>query len=254
MKPWYEKLFANYARQYDRENFVQGTAGECDFIETEIGGDRAKRILDVGCGTGRHAIELARRGYAVVGVDLSAAQLAWAREKAAAQGIRVDFRKADARHLTFAGEFDLAIMLCEGAFSLMETDEMNFQILQGIARALRPGGKLIQTTLNGLFPLFHSVQKFLAKAAADGTSTTESCSFDWMTFRDHSVIAFEDDDGRKHKLKCNERYYVPPEMSWLLKTAGFATVEIFGARLGAYSRSDLLTPNHYEMLIVAAKA
>lgn len=254
MKPWYERLFSNYARKYDAEGFVQGTLGECDFIEREIGANRSRRILDVGCGTGRHAIELARRGYSVVGVDLSDAQLARARDKAAAAGVAVDFRRADARELSFAGEFDLALMLCEGAFPLMETDELNFRILQGVARALKPGGKLIQTTLNGLFPLFHSVKDFLAKAAAEGQAKTTASSFDLLTFRDRNLTVIEDDDGRPLELECNERYYVPSEMTWLLKSAGFAAVEIFGAQLGAYSRADALTPDDYEMLIVADKA
>ncbi len=63
-------------------------------------------------------------------------------------------------------EFDLAIMLCEGGFPLMETDEMNYQILQSAAKALNDKGKLIFTTLNGLFPLFHSVKEFLAREVA----------------------------------------------------------------------------------------
>ena len=253
MKPWYEALFANYARKYDAESFTQGTLGECDFLEKEIGGDRSVRILDIGCGTGRHAVELAARGYAVVGVDLSAAQLARARAKAAERGVAVDFRPADARALPFAAEFDLAIMLCEGAFSLMETDEMNFQILQGAARALKPGGKLVFTTLNGLFPLFHSVKDFLAAAAQPGQAATHGNSFDLMTFRDRNVVAIEDDSGQKVELACNERYYVPSEITWLLATAGFAASEIFGAKLGAYSRNDPLTPDDYEMLVIARK-
>ena len=56
MKQWYEELFENYGIKYDRESFVQGTIGECDFIEQEINYDRTTRILDVGCGTGRHSI------------------------------------------------------------------------------------------------------------------------------------------------------------------------------------------------------
>ncbi len=253
MKPWYEELFDNYARTYDRESFVQGTSGECDFIEREIGADRSVRILDIGCGTGRHAIELTRRGYAVVGVDLSESQLARAREKAAEAGAAIDFRRHDARDLPFAAEFGLAIMLCEGAFPLMETDEMNFRILQGAARALKPGGKLIFTTLNGLFPLFHSVKDFLNAEAGAGQAQTRSSSFDLMTFRDRNVTAIEDDSGTRRELACNERYYVPPEITWLLKTAGFRTSEIFGAKLGAYSRADALTTDDFEMLVVAEK-
>ena len=97
MKKWYEELFTDYADAYDRQPFTQGTPGECDFIEKEIAGDRTMAILDIGCGTGRHAIELARRGYRVTGVDLSPSQIEAARIKAAAAGVPVDFRVGDAR-------------------------------------------------------------------------------------------------------------------------------------------------------------
>jgi hypothetical protein len=161
--------------------------------------------------------------------------------------------KHDARDLPFTAEFDLAIMLCEGAFPLMETDEMNYRILAGAARALKTPGKLIFTTLNGLFPLFHSVKDFLAAAVAEGNATYEGNTFDLMTFRDHSTTVVEDDDGNKKELKCNERYYVPPEITWLLKQLGFKTVEIIGAKLGAFSRSDRLIPDDLEMLVIAEK-
>ena len=253
MKPWYEELFADYAGKYDQEVYTQGTVGECDFIEKEIAGDKATRILDIGCGTGRHAIELARRGYSVTGVDLSAAQLRRAGEKAAALGLKLDLRRCDARELPFASEFQLAIMLCEGAFPLMETDEMNFRILQGAARALQPGGKLIFTTLNGLFPLFHSVKDFFAAVKKEGNAEYRDNTFDLMTFRDHNLTTFVDDQGNKKELSCNERYYVPCEITWLLKSLGFAAVDIFGARLGAFSRGDRLTTDDFEMLVVAEK-
>jgi 2-polyprenyl-3-methyl-5-hydroxy-6-metoxy-1,4-benzoquinol methylase len=254
MKAWYRKLFENYARTYDQECFVQGTVGECDFIEREIGANHSVRILDIGCGTGRHAIELARRGYSVVGIDLSESQLNRAREKAVEHGFPIDFRQTDARELPFHAEFGLAIMLCEGAFPLMETDEMNFRILQGAARSLKPGGKLIFTTLNGLFPLFHSVKDFLNAETGPGQAETRSSTFDLMTFRDHNVTAITDDSGNHKELACDERYYVPSEITWLLKTAGFRKSEIFGAKLGAYSRADALTTEDFEMLVVAEKA
>lgn len=253
MKQWYESLFENYARKYDKECYVQGTLGECDFIEEELNNDKKLRILDIGCGTGRHSIELTKRGYSVTGVDLSESQLTRAREKAKEAGVTIDFHRHDARALPFEGEFDLAIMLCEGGFSLMETDEMNFEILKHATKALKDKGKFIFTTLNGLFPLFHSVKEFYESAAKEGNSTCKNCSFDLMTFRDHNTVAFEDDAGTKKELTCNERYYVPSEITWLLKTLGFKKIDIFGAKLGAYSRKDKLTTDDFEMLVIAEK-
>jgi 2-polyprenyl-3-methyl-5-hydroxy-6-metoxy-1,4-benzoquinol methylase len=254
MKQWYEKLFENYGKKYDNENFAQGTIGECDFIESEIHKNKTIKILDIGCGTGRHSIELSRRGYDVVGIDLSESLLKRAKEKASEQNLQIAFQKHDARELPFWDEFDLVIMLCEGAFPLMETDEMNFQILQNAAKALKPKGKLIFTTLNGLFPLFHSVKDFLSSETKEGNATYSNNSFDLMTFRDNSTTTVEDDLGNKKELQCNERYYVPSEITWLLKSLLFKTVDIYGAKLGAFSRSDQLTTDDFEMLVIAKRS
>lgn len=251
MQAWYEELFTNYAGRYDQQPFTQGTCGEVDFIEREIAFDKAARVLDIGCGTGRHAIELARRGYDVTGVDLSESQLTRAREKARAAGVAVRFEQADARRLDYRGEFDLVIMICEGAFPLMETDEENFAILANAAAALKPDGRLICTTLNALFPLFHSVKDFLNGGAAAERSRENR--FDLMTFRDHSLLETTDDSGRQKTLACNERYYAPSEMAWLLKSLGFRQVGIFGCPLGNFSRENKLTPDDFEMLVVAEK-
>jgi len=252
MKQWYESLFENYAQKYDRENFTQGTPGECDFIEKELQFDKSLRILDVGCGTGRHAIELARRGYHVTGIDLSESQLKRAREKAKVENLAIDFQRHDARNLPFDGEFEAAIMLCEGGFSLMETDEMNFDILKSITKALKPGAKLIFTVPNGLFPLHHNVNEFYESTREEGNSICRNSTFDLMTFRDYNTVEFEDDSGKKMTLECNERYYVPCEITWLLKSLGYRIIDIFGARLGAFSREHSLTTEDFEMLVIAS--
>lgn len=252
-KQWYETLFENYAQKYDNEAFTQGTIGECDFIENEINFNKSLIILDVGCGTGRHAIELTKRGYTITGIDLSESQLDLAREKAKNENLIIDFQKHDARNLPFKNEFDVAIMLCEGGFPLMETDEMNYEILRNVTYSLKEKGKFIFTTLNGLFPLYHSVEQFLDSEHKDGNATYRSNTFDLMTFRDHNITEFEDDLGNKKTLKSNERYYVPSEITWLLKSLGFSTIEIFGAKLGAFSRNDKLTTEDFEMLVIAEK-
>lgn len=253
MKQWYESLFENYGQKYDNESFTQGTQGECDFIENELGFDKTLKVLDIGCGTGRHSIELCKRGYNMTGIDLSESQLEKAREKAKAAGLVIDFMQHDARNLPFENEFDVALMLCEGGFPLMETDEMNFEILKNAAKSLNEKGKIIFTTLNGLFPLYHSVEEFCASNTAEGTATYRSNTFNLMTFRDHNITTVEDDDGNLKELNCNERYYVPSEITWLLKSLGFKKIDIFGAKLGAFSRNDQLTTEDFEMLVIAEK-
>jgi SAM-dependent methyltransferase len=251
MKQWYEKLFENYANKYDKEPFVAGTMGEVDFIEKEINYDKTKNILDIGCGTGRHSVELAKRGYIVTGLDLSEAQLKKAKEKAGKENVKIDFMKEDARNFSLNEKYDLAIMICEGAFPLMETDEMNFMILLNAFNSLAPGGKFIFTTLNGLFPLFHSVKEFINSAENKEVSTENN--FDLMTFRDYSIFETEDDEGEKITLNCNERYYVPSEINWLLKSIGFINIHICGCKMGEWNREDQLTIENFEMLVIAEK-
>jgi hypothetical protein len=165
--------------------------------------------------------------------------------------MRVPLVRADARHCAFRKQFDAVIMVCEGAFPLMETDEMNFAILQNAAQALAGNGTFIFTTLNGLFPLFHSVKDFINSHSERDTNISNS--FDLMTFRDHSEYEHEDDAGQRRVLQCNERYYVPSEITWLLKSLGFRQVDILGCKIGYWDRAQKLTTEHFEMLVVAKK-
>jgi hypothetical protein len=130
---------------------------------------------------------------------------------------------------------------------------MNYEILKNATNSLKSRGKLIFTTLNGLFPLYHSIEKFCASESEEGNATYKSNTFDLMTFRDHNITEVEDDSGNKKELKCNERYYIPSEISWLLKTLGYKTIDIFGAKLGVFSRNDKLSTEDFEMLVVAEK-
>lgn len=247
MPQWYERLFANFARRYEEQPFTQGTIGEVDFLEAEAKRARARSILDIGCGTGRHAIELARRGFEVTGIDLSAAQLRRAREQARAAGVTVDFRRRDARTFRCRRRFDLAIMLCEGGFSLMETDAMNVAILQSATRALKPGGTFIFTCLNALYPLAHTAFGNPDAMPADGLPKPR---VDLMTLRATEEMAFTDNAGKKLAIRSDERYFLPSEITWYLESLGCSPVGLFGCRLGGFRR-ETLTPDHFEMLVIA---
>jgi SAM-dependent methyltransferase len=250
-KQWYEELFSNYAKKYDAESFTAGTIGEVDFLEKEMAFDITKTILDIGCGTGRHAIELAKRGYSVTGIDLSASQLERAGQKAKDAGVMVNFQQLNACSMPFNCEFDFAIMLCEGGFSLQETDAMNYQILAGAERALRSPGKFIFSALNALYPICHNLIEILSRES-DGAKT-QKCDFDPLTFRIHTSMTITDDDDKIKKLEADERYYAPSEIAWYLSSLGFKTSSIHGCHLGEFSRKHVLTKDDFEMLVIAEK-
>lgn len=251
MKQWYEELFTNFAHTYDRQPFTTGTLNEADFIEKEIQYNKVVRILDVGCGTGRHAIELAKRGYNVTGIDLSADQLTRAKEKAQQAGVKVYFYEQDARTIRYTGNFDLVIMICEGAFPLMETDEMNFEILTNATRALKDGGKLIMTTLNGLYPLRHSIKDF-TNENQDNFSVVRN-KFNPQTMRDVSTVKVADDSGNIKEITTNEKYYLPDEIEKLLRSLNYTSVAIYGCECGNFIRGRQPTADDYEMLVIADK-
>ena len=129
---------------------------------------------------------------------------------------------------------------------------MNFEILQNAKKALANDGKLIFTTLNGLFPIFNSIQDFQNSEKGVSGVYQEHLKFDLMTFRQIAEITVVDDDGNEKILQTNERWYMPTEITWMLRTLGFKQIDIYGAHLGEFSREHDLTVKDFEMLVIAA--
>jgi ubiquinone/menaquinone biosynthesis C-methylase UbiE len=105
----WEKFFDGHAPVYMENSFTTNTMNEVDFLVEELRLKRGATVLDVGCGTGRHAIELARRGFVVTGVDLSSGMLAEARKAKVA----VTWVHGDAARMPVEQQFDAVICLCE---------------------------------------------------------------------------------------------------------------------------------------------
>src|SRR5438270_9059508 len=117
MRHWFEDVADHLGAAYLRYSFTKGTEQEVPFLVDRLGLAPGARILDVGCGPGRHAHALGRLGFEVVGVDISDRFVGLARQ-ATPSDAAVTFQRADARVLTFDAEFDAVISLCQGAFGL----------------------------------------------------------------------------------------------------------------------------------------
>lgn len=237
-KPWYEALYENF-EDYDEEPYVQSTKAEVDYIEQRLHGDKALRILDIGCGTGRHVLEFARRGYSVCGLDLSEELLAQGEKQAQREDLEAQFIHGDARNLRFDSEFDVAVILCEGGFSLVETDEMDREILAGAARALRPGGKLLITAPSAVFML---------------SNLKENPDFDPVSLRESFSLNTKDSQGSEISLACTQRYYTFPEIKYLLRGVGLQQINLFAVTSEGYSDKVNYSSEQFEFGVIAVKS
>ena len=143
MKPaWYEAFGDALGEDYLKYPWVPSTIPDCDYLERALEVRPGDRLLDVGCGVGRHVVELAGRGYRMTGIDVSRGLLKVGERLAREAGVEVELRHLDARILDYDSEFDAVYSVCEGAFSLVPTDEENLAILDGMRKAVKPGGRV----------------------------------------------------------------------------------------------------------------
>jgi len=152
---WYVEAFADTADMA----WTDRTESEVDRVMKILRPQGGERVLDLACGSGRHSLELRRRGFDVVGGDISPELLEIARREASEQGLEVDFVEADLRELGFTDEFDLVLSLNDGAIGYFETDEENLRSFAVIAQALKPGGRHLAQLPNVLYAQEHLPQK-----------------------------------------------------------------------------------------------
>jgi SAM-dependent methyltransferase len=155
---WYREAFpvsATVSRPW-----AEQTEAEIDRALAMLRPPEGARVLDLACGTGRHSNELGRRGFSVLGVDISSDLLEIAAGEAESDSIDgVSFMVADLRELDFEEEFDLVLNLNDGAVGYFETEEENRRTFEVIAAALRPGGGNLMQLPNALYAENHLPQK-----------------------------------------------------------------------------------------------
>lgn len=243
MGHWFEAAADHLGPAYLRYSFTKGTVQEVDFLVEALGLEAGERVLDVGCGPGRHAHELARRGIIVHGIDIAERFVELAREGAPPGAT---FERLDARALPFDAEFDAAISLCQGAFGLLggppdadgtgEVDsEADGGVLAGMARALRPGGRLAVSAFSAYFQVRY-LEDFDTFDAGAGVN--------------HERTTLRDGEGVEVPFDLWTSCFTPRELRLLARAAGLAHRHIWSVAPGAY-RADPPTTDTPELLLVA---
>ena len=228
---WFEPIAAHLGAAYLRYSFTKGTVQEVDFLADELGLSPGMRVLDVGCGPGRHAHELARRGLIVHGIDISARFV-----ELAAQGAPpgATFERLDARTMPFEADFDVVICLCQGAFGLMTADGDDGVVLAGMARALRPGGRLALSAFSSYF-----VVKYF-----------EAAAFDADTGVNHERTDVRNESGEAATVDLWTGCYTPRELRLSCNAVGLTVDRISSVEPGGYGR-ETPTVEAPEFLVIA---
>jgi SAM-dependent methyltransferase len=233
---WFDAVAAHLGAAYLRNAFTLGTEQEVTFLVDALGLAPGTRVLDVGCGPGRHSLALARRGCSVLGVDRAAAFVTLARHAAAAEGLDADFELGDVRDLGHAGEFDAVLCLCQGGFGLLGgRDEP--AVFARIAAALRPGGRLALSAFSAPFAV-----RFLEAGE----------TFDPATGVLHEVSTVRDGDGLERDFDLWTTCFTPRELELLAAAAGLVVEGVHGAAPGRYARTAP-TLAHPEFLLLARR-
>lgn len=227
----WEHVADHLGSAYLRYSFTKGTEQEIEFLVGELGLTAGMRVLDVGCGPGRHARALAGRGIAVHGVDISQTFVDLAADGAPALAT---FERLDARDLAFTAEFDAVICLCQGAFGVMTASGDDHQVFRRMAAALCPGGRLALSAFSSYF-----VVKYHEEATFDAGSGIS-----------HERTTVKDPLGVDAEIDLWTGCYTPRELRLLCELNGLVVDRISSVEPGRYGTEPPSTESP-EFLLIA---
>ncbi|ALM75394.1 hypothetical protein TBCH5v1_1477 [Thermococcus barophilus] len=213
----------DYMYFYSEKLTEERTQREVEFLVKALELEEPKRILDLACGFGRHAIQLAELGHEVIGVDIMDGFLEIARKTAEERGVSVKFMKGDMRELDFENEFDIVLLLFTsfGYFS----DEENFKVLENVHRALKPSGLFVLDVPNRDFVVKHLSPCSVLEKGDD--LMIDMSSFDVFTGRMH-VRRIIIRNNQRRVVEYSLRIYTYTELIEILKRVGFEIEKVYG--------------------------
>ena len=230
---WFTEVADFLGAAYLRYSFTKGTEQEIAFLVDALKLHPGMRVLDVGCGPGRHAYALAKRGIEVHGVDISERFIELARQDAPAGAT---FEVGDARHLAFDGEFDVAISLCQGGFGLVGDDDGD--VLVGMARAVRPGGGFVAFSAFSAYFMVRFLEDHDTFDADRGVNT--------------ETTELKNELGETRPAQLHTSCFTPRELRLMCRQAGLHAEYLWSVSPGAYAEEPPTTDSP-EFLVIAVR-
>ncbi len=232
MADWYEddEFWEQLSPLLFEESFAGSASQQVDDLVRLLELDEGAQVLDLCCGPGRHALELARRGFRVVGVDRTASYLENARRRAEEAGLQVEFVREDVRAFRRPGSFDAAINLFS-SFGYFEDRRDELRVVENMHASLRPGGRVLLEMM-GKEIVARIYQEKGWREVKPGAVLLEErkivSGWEWMETR---WIYLEGSERKEFAVRL--RLYSGAELAGLLRQAGFHSVAIYGGLDGS---------------------
>ncbi|MBV6458205.1 MAG: Ubiquinone biosynthesis O-methyltransferase [Fimbriimonadaceae bacterium] len=240
----WKAFFDHEAPTYLENGFTKWTFSEVTFLEEVMSLTPGMTILDIGCGVGRHSVELAKRGYVVTGIDLSPGMLAQAQSAAEGASVEVRWVEGNATNFDLGEQFDGVVCLCEGGFGLVGLGEdpvkHDLAILRRTYEHLAPGGFFVLTAMNGYATIRAMTDEHVASGAFDPATMVSRYVDDW-----------ELPSGRQ-SMAIRERLLIPPEVVAMLQHVGFSVEHVWGGTAGEWGKRPVKL-DEIEAMYVARK-
>ncbi|MFQ5601910.1 MAG: class I SAM-dependent methyltransferase [bacterium] len=221
---WYKEWFGqDYLKVYPHRDEKEARR-QIDFIERNIDLSGRKMILDLGCGSGRHAQEMSRRGLQVTCLDLSTVLLKLAKEKNTGAACCSRFVRADMRYIPFRQAFDVVVSFFT-TFGYFKKDEENLQTLKSIEEVLKPGGQFLLDYLNKS----HVIENLVPfdSRRDNGFEVTQERHYNRSEERIEKKITLKE-NGNEREYYESVRLYTLDEMKSLLAKTNLQLQKIFG--------------------------
>jgi SAM-dependent methyltransferase len=228
---WYDRFFRHEYLAFDEH---PDTDLEIDFLLNALQLPGASRLLDLGCGYGRHAIPLSQNDLKVIGLDRSSELLTEAVSRLSTQDTDISFVRGDVRHFPFGATFDAVISMFS-SFGYFDDENENFRVLQNIADALKVGGLFFLETANRDFIIAHNPPVQIYRN--EGMTLIEERKFDSLTSQSLVNVTVIQ-NGKETHLHHAIRLYTATEMDLLLASVGLETRGIWGDFTGGDFTTD----------------